>query len=218
MKFLGPPSSGSQAGTTSSHNRFGQYTRNRRTPVNPNTTQQGVVRARMSANAAAWRSLTDAQRAGWEGLGGTISRRDSLGSSYTLNGFMCYCSVNNNNVAAGNAIVADAPALSSPATILTAVITLTAAAFSVAYTTTPLPAGARLFSYVSPQMSAGRAFNANYYLIAVSAAAAASPAVLLTAYTAKWGVPVTGKRIFMSFRTYLGGFLSGPLVTSQVVA
>lgn len=218
MKFLGPPSSGSQAGTTSSHNRFGQYTRNRRTPVNPNTTQQGVVRARMSANAAAWRALTDAQRAGWEGLGGTISRRDSLGSSYTLNGFMCYCSVNNNNVAAGNAIVADAPALSSPATILTAVITLTAAAFSVAYTTTPLPAGARLFSYVSPQMSAGRAFNANFYLIAVSAAAAASPAVLTAAYTAKWGVPVVGKRVFMSFRTYLGGFLSGPLVTSQVVA
>lgn len=218
MKFLGPPSSGSVAGTTSSHNRFGQYTRNRRTPVNPNTTQQGVVRARMSANAASWRALTAAQRAGWESLGTQMARSDSLGSSYTLNGFMAYCSVNNNNVAAGNATVADAPVLTTPATILTAVITLTAVAFSVAYTVTPLPAGARLFSFVSTQQSAGRSFNANYFLLAVSAAAAASPANLLAAYTAKFGVPVTGNRIFMSFTTYLLGFQSGPLVTSQVVA
>lgn len=218
MKFLGPPSSGSVAGTTSSHNRFGQYTRNRRTPVNPNTTQQGVVRARMAANSAGWRALTGAQRAGWESLGATITRSDSLGSTYTMNGFMMYCSCNNNNVAAGNAVVSDAPAIATPATILTAAITLTAAALSVAYTVTPLVAGARLFSYVSNQQSAGRSFNANYYLLAVSAAAAASPANLLAAYTAKFGVPVVGNRIFFSFATYLGGFLSGPLVTSQVVA
>jgi hypothetical protein len=220
MKFLGPPSSGSAAGTTWSHNRFGQYTRNRRTPVNPNTTQQGVVRARMSANAAGWRALTSAQRAGWESLGASITRADSLGSTYTLNGFMTYCSVNNNNVAAGNAVVADAPAIATPATILTATITLTAAGgvVSIAYTVTPLAAGARLFSYVSSQQSAGRSFNANYYLLAVSAAAAASPAVLTTAYAAKFGVPVLGNRIFFSFQTYLAGFLSGPLVTSAVVA
>ena len=218
MKFLGPPSSGSQAGTTSSHNRFGQYTRNRRTPVNPNTTQQGVVRARMSANAAAWRGLTSAQRAGWQSLGLAMSRTDSLGSSYTLNGFLAYCSVNNNNVAAGNAIVADAPELVTPGTILTATITLTSASLSVAYTVTPLPTGARLFSFVSPQMSAGRSFNNDYRLLAVSAAAAASPANLLAAYTAKFGVPVSGNRIFFSFTTYLGGFQSGPLVTSAVVA
>jgi len=218
MKFLGPPSSGSVAGTTSSHNRFGQYTRNRRTPVNPNTTQQGVVRARMSANAALWRTLTSAQRAGWTDLGLSMSRADALGSTYTLTGFMAFCSVNNNQAAAGNAGLTDAPALTTPPTILTAVVTLTAAAFSVAYTVTPLGAGARLFSFVSPQRSAGRAFESDYRLLAVSAAAAASPAVLTAAYTAKFGVPVVGNRIFMSFSTYLGGFQSGPLVTSQLVA
>ncbi len=218
MKYLGQPSSGSQAGTTASHNRFGQYLRTRAIPVNPRSTQQGVVRARMSANSAAWRSLTSSQRAGWTSLGGNITRADALGSSYTLNGFAAYCSINNNNVAAGNATVADAPAIATPATILTAVITLTAASMSIAYTVTPLAAGARLFSYVSPQRSAGVAFEADLRLLSVSAAAAASPAVLLTAYTAKFGVPVVGNRIFFSFVTYLGGFLSGPLLTSAVVA
>ena len=147
-----------------------------------------------------------------------MTRSDSLGSTYTLNGFMAYCSVNNNNIAAGNAVVSDAPELQTPPTILTAVLTLTAAAFSVAYTVTPLGAGARLFSFVSPQMSAGRSFNNDYRLLAVSAAAAASPANLLAAYTAKFGVPVVGNRIFASFVTYLLGFQSGPLVTSAVVA
>ncbi len=172
----------------------------------------------MSANAAAWRALTANQRAGWTDLGLSMTRSDSLGSSYTLTGFMAFCSVNNNNVAAGNATVTDAPALVTPPTILTAVVTLTAAAFSIAYTVTPLAAGSRLFSFVSPQRSAGRAFEADLRLLAVSAAAAASPAVLLTAYTAKFGVPVVGNRIFMSFTTYLTGFQSGPLVTSAVVA
>lgn len=192
--------------------------RTRAIPVNPNTTQQGVVRARMSANAAAWRTLTNAQRAGWSDLGASMTRSDSLGSSYTFNGFMAFCSVNNNQVMAGNATLTDAPALVTPATILTAVITLTAAALSVAYTVTPLAAGARLCSFVSPQRSAGRNFEADYRLLAVSAAAAASPANLYAAYVAKFGLPIVGNRIFFSFTTYLGGFQSGPLVTSQVVA
>jgi len=218
MKILDVPRSGSYQGLTSSHNRFGQYVRTRATPVNPNTTQQGVVRARMSANAALWRTLTSAQRAGWSDLADSMTRTDSLGSSYTFNGFMTFCSVNNNQAAAGNAGLTDAPALVTPPTILTAVVTLTAASFSVAYTVTPLGAGARLFSFVSPQRSAGRNFEGDYRLLAVSAAAAASPAVLLTAYTAKFGVPIVGNRIFMSFTTYQGGFQSGPLVTSQVVS
>jgi len=147
-----------------------------------------------------------------------MTRTDSLGSTYTLTGFMCYCSLNNNLVAAGNATITDAPGLVTPPTILTAVPTLTAVAFSVAYTVTPLGAGSRLFSFVSPQRSAGRTFEADLRLLSVSAAAAASPANLLAAYTAKFGIPVVGNRIFMSFTTFLSGFQSGPLVTSAVVA
>lgn len=218
MKILDVPQSGSVAGVTSSHNTFGQYRRSRRTPVNPNTTQQGVVRARMSANAALWRTITNAQRAGWSDLAASMNRSDSLGTAYTLNGFLAFCSVNNNQAAAGNAGLTDAPALVTPPTILTAVITLTAAALSVAYTVTPLAAGARLFSFVSPQRSAGRSFEGDYRLLAVSAAAAASPANLYAAYVAKFGVPIVGNRIFFSFTTYTGGFQSGPLVTSQLVA
>lgn len=218
MKILAEPRSGSYQGLTASRNRFGQYMRSRATPVNPNSTAQGVVRARLSANSAAWRALTDAQRAGWEGLGSQMSRTDSLGQTYTLNGFEAYCSINNNNAAAGNAVVSDAPSLETPSVVATLAITLTAASFSLAYTPTPLATGERLFVYASPQRNAGRQFEGDLRLIHVSAAAAASPANILSAYTARFGVPVVGNKVFLAVHNYLGGFRSGPFLASAIVA
>jgi hypothetical protein len=218
VKYLGPPQSGSEAGTVFSRNRFGQYTRNRISPVQPRTSAQLNQRARMTTNSAAWRALTDAQRAGWLSLGLMITRTDSLGQTYTLTGFAAYCSVNNNKLDAGDATVSAAPAIVTPADLATATITLTAAAFSIAYTATPLPANTRLFIRCSPQRSAGVGFNGDYRLIAVTAAAAASPANILVAYTAKFGVPVVTQRIFTSLQTYNGGFMGSPFNVSQVVA
>jgi hypothetical protein len=218
MKMLDVPQSGSVAGTTSSRNRYGQYRRTRATPVNPDTTYQASVRNRTATNSAAWRALTDIQRAGWESLGAMMQRTDSLGQTYTLNGFLAYVSVNNNNVAAGNAVVADAPTFLTPDGITTTTITLTAAALSVAYTATPLPAGVRLFTFVSPQRSAGRNFEGDLRLLAVSAAAAASPADLFSVYQARFGTPVVANRVFFGFQLYKAGFLSGSMLKSQVVA
>lgn len=218
MKFLGPPQSGSFAGQTSSRNQFGQYVRNRSTPVNPNSVPQAQVRSRMAGNASAWRALTDVQRAGWEALGLEISRTDSLGTTYNLNGFMAYCMVNNNKVAAGDAAVSAAPAVVVPTNIITLTPTLTSAAFSLAYTTTPLAAGTRMFTFCSPMRSAGRSFENDYRLISVTAAAAASPNNVFAAYQARLGTPVTGTRIFMSIAAYNGGFMSLPFLASQVVA
>ncbi len=218
MKYLGSTQSGSEGGTTASRNRYGQYLRRRAVPVQPRTPAQLNQRARMTTNAAAWRTITDAQRAGWSDLGSQISRSDSLGQTYTLNGFGAYTSVNNNLLDAGDAALTDAPAIITPADLLTVTVTLTAASFSIAYTATPLATGVRLFIFVSPQQSAGRKFNGDYRLLSVTAAAAASPNNALAAYTAKFGVPVVGNRIFISLQTYKGGFKGSPFNVSQVVA
>jgi len=218
MKFLDVPRSGSYQGITSSRNRYGQYVRTRATPVNPNSSFQGTVRARMSANAAAWRDLTGVQREGWATLGASMTRTDAIGQTYDLTGFQAFCSVNNNNLAAGNATVDDAPALTTPDAIVTATITLTAAAFSIAYTPTPLDTGERLFAFISPQRSAGRSFEADFRLVQVGGAAGASPLSVFTAYQARFGTPVVGNKVFLSLQRYSGGFLSGPLITSAIVA
>jgi hypothetical protein len=218
MKILEPPQSGSLAGQTSSRNRFGQYRRTRAIPVNPNSGFQGAVRARLAANSAAWRGLTSPQRAGWAGLGTSIVRNDSLGQSYSLQGNQAYASINTPRVACSLAPVSDAPAISTPVAILTATITLTSIAFSIAYTGTPLGAATYLLVFASPQRSAGRNFEGDFRLIKVSAAAQASPMAILAEYTARFGVPVVGNRIFISLVTSTLGFESGPFTTSQVVS
>lgn len=218
MKMLIEPRSGSYQGVTSSHNRYGQYVRTRATPVNPNSDAQGAVRGRLSANASAWRALTDLLRAGWESLGAQMTRTDALGQSYALNGFSAFVSVNNNKLAAGDAVVTAAPGLVTPDAVVVGTVTLTAAAFTVAYTATPLPTGARLLVYASPQRSAGRAFEGDLRLVYASAAAAASPANIFAGYTARFGTPVVGNKVFLAVHTYLGGFRSGPVATSKVVS
>lgn len=218
MKQLMPPSSGSHDAMTASRNRFGQYWRKRATPVNPSSVPQMTVRSRMATNAAAWRALTDVQRAGWASLGEMMPRTDSLGQVYTLTGFAAYCSVNNNLATVGDSLVSAAPALATPPDLATVTLTLTSAAFSVAYTATPLAAGNRALIFASPQRSAGRSFEGDYRLIAVTAAAAASPADIFSAYSARLGTPVTGNRIFVKVITQELGFQGSPFGVSQVVA
>jgi hypothetical protein len=218
MKFLAEPRSGSYQGVTSSRNRFGQYLRTRATPVNPNSTFQVTVRTRMSLNASAWRLLTALQRTGWNDLGLQIARSDSLGQTYAMNGFMAYCSVNNNRLAAGDAVLSDAPIYTEPAALFSITPTLTSGSFSLAFTATPLPAATRLFWYAGPQRTAGRSFENDVRLINVTAASAASPTNILAPYQARFGTPVTGNRIFIAGAVYSNGFVSQPLLVSQVVA
>jgi hypothetical protein len=175
------------------------------------------MRARFGDNSQGWRTLTDAQRAGWDSLGNSISRTDSLGQAYNLTGPQAYIMVNNNNLDAGNAVVPTAPAMLSPTGLLTATVTSTGSTLSYAYTATPLGAGQRVFIYASPPRSAGRKFEQDYRLIHVSAAAAASPANILAAYTAKFGAPPVGSKIFFQAQVYNGGFVSAPLMTSHIV-
>lgn len=218
MKMLDVPQSGSISGVTSSRNRFGQYKRTRAIPVNPSSARQGIIRGWLGDLAQGWKDLTDAQRAGWSNLGLQYNRTDALGQAYQLDGQQAYISVNMANLNAGAAVVSDAPGMLSPAGLLTATVTTAGGTLSAAYTATPLGAGKKLFCYASPQRSPGRQYEGDLRLIFVTAAAAASPANLLAAYTARFGAPVVGQRIHFSFQIYDQGFLSAPLRTSVVVA
>jgi|SRR5579872_448881 len=87
MKFLGPPSSGSTAGTTFSHNRAGQYTRNRRTPVvGTRTPRQAVIKANMTSASQAWQVLTVSQQNAWASYATGHPIVDALGQSIKLTG------------------------------------------------------------------------------------------------------------------------------------
>lgn len=83
--------SGSVGGGTFSHNRFGQYIRQRSTPVNPSSSRQQEVRAAFSQLAAFWTDvLTQAQRDAWNLYGNSVEFINKVGDTIHLTGFNHY--------------------------------------------------------------------------------------------------------------------------------
>lgn len=196
MKILDVPQSGSQAGTTSSRNRFGQYRRTRATPVNTNSTAQQAARNRLSAASEAWRGLTDVQREAWNSFADEHPQADSLGQIVTLSGHQFYVGVICALAAGGyGAVTAPDPTAPGAAPAVGA-STLTVAGFSVAFGTNPVPAGEALLLEASPPLSQGRAFNGDFRLVKVRAAAAASTLVKVD-MEAKFGTLIAGQKYFL---------------------
>lgn len=78
--------SGSIGGQTFSHNKGGMYTRARRTPTNPNTLRQQIVRSAVGGMANMWNALTDVQRAAWKLYGENVPVLNRLGDPIILSG------------------------------------------------------------------------------------------------------------------------------------
>lgn len=100
--------SGSVGGVTYSHNRYGAYKRARSLPVNPDTGNQQAIRAALAAVSTAWRSLTGAQRAGWNQYAETLSRLNALGDPITLSGQAAFVSNLSSYVYTGGSLTGNA--------------------------------------------------------------------------------------------------------------
>ncbi len=219
MKKLDVPQSGSQANTTASRNRFGQYDRTRAVPVNPNSARQSLSRSRLSELSVAWRALSDAERISWNEYGSAHPRTDSLGQTVAPTGHQSFVGVNSGLVNAGLAQVTAPPVdidLPAPELVLTVAASPT---FSVAFAPTPLSGGAKMVIQASPSISAGRSFNGDYRFIQASAADAVSPVNIAAAYAAKFGALASGLRVFVRAYVILpSGQRSVGVVVSKVIA
>lgn len=102
--------SGSLGGMTFSHNRGGQYIRNRSIPTNPNTSAQNLVRNFMRTLTNAWTSiLTEAQRTAWTQWADNTPTRDPLGEPRKMTGLNAYIRGNVARLLATLTRVDDAP-------------------------------------------------------------------------------------------------------------
>lgn len=220
MKILDVPQSGSLAGSTSSRNRFGQYRRTRATPVQPRTDRQLVVRGWLIAASQAWRTFSAPVRAAWNDYGATTPRTDSLGQTVFLSGlqqFVGLAVANANITGTVSATVPSAPPI--PAPVLGAVVLdQSVPTVSVACTSDADP-DAFLVIEASPQLSAGVNFNGDFRFMGSFAwDTPVSPAVITSAYLAKFGSLTIGKKVF--FRAYFVSAvagLSGRSTTSGLV-
>ena len=197
MKFLGNPSSGSQAGTTFSHNSAGQYTRSRRTPVNTvGTGRRATVRANFSAASKAWAGLTGAQQAAWSAYSASHPYVDSLGQSIVLTGHAIFVAIGSNLQNVGSAI-ASVPPIS--AVVAAPVLTVSTFTHLGVMTLTLTPSGTAsdfiLLAFSAPQ-SSGVSFCKTFWQETHIAGNSIGAATYGTAYVTQFGLPPLGSRVF----------------------
>ncbi len=222
MKFLDVPQSGSIAGTVHSHNRAGQYTRNRRAPVQPiGTGRRAQVRAAFSAASGGYAYLTEPQRAAWASFGAGHPITDSLGQTVVLTGQQMYVRVSATLANIGQSFSATPPASASAPDITP--ITLTASVASgLSLGFTAGATGQYIAVAVSQPVSPGRMFwktfwqpmAGNGYIEATS-----GPWVLAAAiYAAQFGAPMIGHKVFCRVTPIdVGGLNGPPVIVSAIV-
>ena len=181
--------------------RFGSMVRRKVSPTQPRSSSQMNVRANFTFLAKKWADSTmDANRAGWINLADTYPVKDVFGNSQKLTGLQMFIKLNRalNTISVAPILVAPATlsvpypgALTlnhdgPPVTILTVNVGTwpTAAERAVVYATPGISKG---------RTSAGQRFRYLSFFESVNA----PPFDFITAYTNKFGAPITGRRIFV---------------------
>lgn len=197
MKVLTIPQSGSMAGVTASHNRAGQYLRNRRAPVQPvGTGRRAFIKQAFGASSSAWAALSATNQASWVSFAAGHPITDALGQSITLTGHQMYVACNTQILNCGGATLVTPPvsaAVFSPGAPTFTVVSAAAITF------TPTGLGAAtdfLLIAFSPWVSAGVLFQKTFWQERHVAGNSAVAVVATTTYHAQFGTPPVGSRVF----------------------
>lgn len=185
-------------GSVASKNRYGNYLRNKTTPVNRRTTYQQANRAIFGAMSAMWNSLTEAQREAWRAYGTNNPYTDIFGDQKTLQGNSIFVGVNTILLNAG------LPAIEDPdnTTVEMPHITIsvdspTAQALVIEASSTTTEADKFVLYATAPQ-SPGKLFLKNDYRIVTSIDATdwdMGEYDITAEYIARFGPIVAGARI-----------------------
>jgi hypothetical protein len=211
VKKLDVPQSGSQASTTASRGRFGQYNRTRAMPTQPRTAAQMAVRGYLTDASQAWRALTEAERAAWNAYAAVTGRADSLGQTIYLTGhqqfvgfWVLYSTI---GYETPPAVPIDTPP--APPTADDLDIEFDDPNWLIQLNTvSAIPADTSLVVEASLPRSAGVSFEGDYRFIRAFTALAGGNAVFTTQYIARFGAPSVGQKIFV--RARFVNFTSGP--------
>jgi hypothetical protein len=220
MKILDIPRSGSYAGVTSSHNRAGQYVRNRRSPVQPvGTGRRAFIRQAFGAASSAWASLSTAVQAAWTSYAVGHPITDSLGQAVTLTGQQMFVSIYTQTLNCG---VVGVPSVPSTASVFSPGTPTFTFVHSGAVTLTPTGLGAAgdfLLYAFSPPVSAGVNFPPPFWQAGHVAGNSVAAIVATTAYNAQFGTAVAGQKVFAKVTPVNAGGVTGvPNIVTAVVS
>jgi len=218
MKILDIPQSGKRGLTVSQGGPVGQSSCALVIPEDPQTEGQLNRRQVLGTMAHNWRTITEAQRLAWNEAGKLIRSEARLGQSGPLSGFLLFVKVNCNLEIVGEPAVSAPPAvplfeanvvkgieLTNPGGVVAIKLTCsgTSAAFNLVWAT--------------PPKSAGRFRPSDYFYLGELPEVVSGKADITALYTAKFGAPVAGQKVFVRSKQILDGYDDLPHQWSGIV-
>ena len=207
MKISDIPQSGKRGKTVSMEGRYGQVSRILATPANPETPAQVNIRRILKKVSARWRALEQTQRAAWITAAQNFRTHARLGQSGPLTGAQLFNKINCTLALFGQDQV-DAPPAPPQFPDLAPqnlVITNTAGVIALKLTC-PTNPGQNTIVRGSPPLSAGREKCANYRILGLCPAPADGAADITALYTARYGVPPVGMKVFVRVNLFVDGW------------
>jgi hypothetical protein len=181
--------------------RSGSIIRRKVSPIQPRSSAQMNVRASFTALAKLWSNASMATyRAAWIGLAASYPKKDTFGAAHTLTGLQLFVRLNR-----ALATIGVAPILPPPTSLsvgypgaLTLVCTGTPVSVLTVACATWNAATEEAMVYATAPQSAGRATaGAKFRFVYSFATGAGHPLDILAQYTAKFGAPISGRKIFI---------------------
>lgn len=192
---------GSIAGQVHSRNTFGNYIRQKVSPVQPRTSRQLEVRALFAELSRRFSNyLTDAQQEAWRQAAASTPIRDVFGDSITLTGINLYTRLNSLRALMGQPPLDDPPPVENVEALQAFSVTDAGAGnLEVSFAPAPVPGGRALAIWATEPVNPGVAFVAHKLrLLTVVPTGTASPVDITQAYTERYGAPTPGKAIYVA--------------------
>jgi hypothetical protein len=212
------PASGKQGNTVSYDTPYGQAERETAVVANPRSNAQVRVRSTLSKFAARWRTLSDQQRATWITYAHGVQSEPRLGQSGRLTGCQLYIKINCTLSLTGEPSTdtpTDRPDFgTNPVGALT--ITNDDGDISLKLAVPRAPSHYVLVLGTAP-CSAGVAVPRRFVILGALPAAVARVCDVSDLYTARYGVPPVGMRIFIRTVQVANGWEDFPKDTTAIV-
>jgi hypothetical protein len=218
MKILDIPQSGKLGVYVGQGGRNGQIRRILAIPANPRTEDQLNIRQLLGTSAHNWKTITENQRLAWNEAAKLIQSRPRLGQSGPLTGLQLYVRVNFNLSIVSEPTVATPPAVPQfDGNVITGLeLTNPGGVVAINLAATGTSAAFNLVWGAPPQSAGCFAVN-NFRYLGELPAVESGKANLTALYTAKFGAPAAGQKVFIRSKQMLDGYEDLPHQWSGIV-
>ena len=218
MKILDIPQSGKRGLNVSQAGQFGQISRTLAIPANPRTAAQMSVRDNLSRVAARCRALTETQRAEWMATATAVKSTSRLGQNGALSGFQLFTKINCTLAQFGQTAVETPPIRPqfpdlAPQNLL---ITNTAGVVALKLTCPTDPGDSTIVRGSKP-VSQGVEVCKDFRILGTCPVPAAGSADITSLYTARYGVPNVGTKVYVQVNQVVDGWESLPRTYLAIV-